>query len=142
MPKSGQKTPDLERRSDCPLNIALEVFGDSWTLLIIRDLLFKQYSTFKDFQQSREGIASNILADRLRKLVQGGFIEAERSDEDRRVVHYRPTPKGLDLAPVLISMMAWTDKHEKHCVPKKQMRRMIHHSEAVIAEIVEQFEGV
>ncbi|MEZ6105853.1 MAG: helix-turn-helix domain-containing protein [Pirellulaceae bacterium] len=100
-------------RSACPVNIALEILGDRWTLLILRDVLLFQRSTFKDFQESPEKIASNILADRLKKLQQHGILESHRSESDARVIAYRPTTKGLDLLPVLIELILWTDRYEE-----------------------------
>ena len=106
----------------------------------MRDLIFKGYSTFKEFQESKERVASNILASRLKKLMGEGLIQSDRSEEDRRVIHYRPTRKGLDLVPVMIAMMTWTDKHEAHVVPRDQMTRMVNESDVVAAEFVAQFE--
>ena len=140
MPNPQEPPINPSRRSGCPLNIALEIFGDRWSLLIMRDLIFKGLSTFKDFQQSREGVASNILTSRLRKLAEEGLIKAERSGTDRRVVHYSPTRKGLDLTPVMIAMMTWTEKYEAHIAPRKTKQRMNHDSDAMIAEIIGQFE--
>ena len=89
------------RKSDCPVHFALEVFGDAWTLLIIRDLMFKGRTTYNEFLESGEGIASNILADRLRKLESAGVVEKRRDPSDARRFIYRLSAKGIDLAPVL-----------------------------------------
>src|SRR6185312_5989495 len=93
--------PKSRRRSGCPVSIALEKFGDRWSLLIIRDLMVRGFQTFKEFQGSGEGIATNILADRLRKLEAAEIITAEQAETDGRRVNYRLTEKGIDLAPVL-----------------------------------------
>lgn len=129
------KSSQPARRSRCPLNIALEVFGDRWTLLILRDLLFKQFSTFRQFQDSGEGIATNILADRLKKLVDQGIIDSARSSSDARVISYRPTEKGLDLLPVIIEMIVWADRYEDTAAPPHMVRRLTHDREGLIAEI-------
>src|ERR1700691_4435 len=92
------RKPKSERRSGCPVSISLEIFGDRWSLLIIRDLMVRGYRTFKEFQGSGEGIATNILADRLRKLKANGIITAEPEQSDGRRVNYRLTEKGIDLA--------------------------------------------
>ena len=140
MRKSKSQTGKArKRRSKCPLNIALEVFGDSWTLLVMRDILFKGFGTFKEFSSSNEGMATNILADRLKKMTVNGLITASRSNEDRRVMHYRPTPKGLDLAPVMLAMMLWTDKHEDHVVPAEKIARMAEDGDKFLAEALAQF---
>lgn len=117
-------TPDCVRRSGCPLSIALETFGDKWTLLILRDLLFKQATTFKEFQSSDEQIASNILADRLARLTTAGIISSARSPDDSRVILYRPTSKGLDLLPVLVEVILWSARYEQTAAPAKLLQRM------------------
>jgi DNA-binding HxlR family transcriptional regulator len=76
------------------------MLGDRWSLLIVRDLMVRGYRSFKDFQGSTEGIATNILADRLRKLETAGIIAAEAEQADGRRVNYRLTEKGIDLAPL------------------------------------------
>src|SRR6266480_8077898 len=76
------KEPEPKRRSGCPVSISLELFGDRWSLLIIRDLMVRGLRTFREFQESGEGIATNILADRLRKLEAAGIITAEAEETD------------------------------------------------------------
>src|SRR5207302_4469385 len=87
--------PESKRRSGCPVSISLELFGDRWSLLIIRDLMVRGFRTFKQFQKSGEGISTNILADRLRKLEARGIITAEAEETDARSVNYRLTEKGI-----------------------------------------------
>ena len=126
-------------RSSCPLNIATEVFGDRWSLLILRDLIFKRLSTYKEFQESDEGIATNILANRLKYLQEQRIIARERSPDDARVICYRPTMKGLDLLPLMIEMILWADQYEDTAAPAKIIRCLKHDREAFIAEIRKQF---
>ena len=126
-------------RSGCPLNVALEIFGDRWTLLILRDLMFKRFSTFRQFQESGEGIATNILSDRLKKLQDQGIIAGRRSTSDARVIEYRPTAKGLDLLPVLIEMIVWAARYEQTAAPVKILRRMTNDREVMVREIRERF---
>lgn len=95
------------RRSGCPVSISLDIFGDRWSLLIIRDLMVRGYRTFKEFQESGEGIATNILSDRLQKMEAAEIITAEGDTADRRKVNYRLTEKGIDLAPVLLELLVW-----------------------------------
>lgn len=85
---------------------------------VLRDLLLKQLTTFRDFQQSGEGIASNILSDQLKKLIAAGIIWSEQSADDARVLNYRPTAKGLDLLPVIIEMIIWADRFEETAAPQ------------------------
>ena len=101
------------RRSGCPVSISLERFGDRWSLLVIRDLMVRGLRTFKDFQNSGEGIATNILADRLKRLEGVGIITAEVEQSDGRRVNYRLTEKGIDLAPVLLELLIWGARHEE-----------------------------
>ena len=109
MPK---KKPGAKRRSGCPLNASVEMLGDRWSLLIIRDMMLRGSRTYKEFMDSYEGIATNILADRLRKLEAHGIITTERDPLDGRKMTYLLTAKGIDLAPVLTEMVLWAASHE------------------------------
>lgn len=101
-----------QRRSTCPINASLELLGDRWSLLIVRDLIFAGLRTYKDFLSGEEGIATNILADRLASLEAAELITSERDPEDGRKVVYRLTAKGFDLAPALLELGRWAVKHE------------------------------
>jgi DNA-binding HxlR family transcriptional regulator len=129
------RRPNSDRRSGCPVSISLELFGDRWSLLIIRDLMVRGYRTFKEFQQSGEGIATNILADRLRKLEAAQIITAEAEDGDRRRVSYRLTEKGIDLAPVVLDLLIWGARHEETGAPCGVIEQMENNREAVLAEV-------
>jgi DNA-binding HxlR family transcriptional regulator len=100
------------RRSECPLNASVEMLGDRWSLLIIRDMMLRGFRTYKEFMECYEGIATNILADRLRKLVAYGIITSEPDPSDGRKLIYLLTAKGIDLAPVLTEMVLWAAAHE------------------------------
>lgn len=102
-----------ERRSGCPLNASVEILGDRWSLLIIRDMMLRGFQSYKEFLSSYEKIATNILADRLRSLEAHGIITTQRDTEDARKIIYRLTAKGIDLAPVLTEMVLWAAGHEK-----------------------------
>jgi DNA-binding HxlR family transcriptional regulator len=99
-------------RSGCPLNASVEILGDRWSLLIIRDMMLRGFRSYKQFLESYEGIATNILADRLRKLIAHGIITIERDPSDGRKTIYSLTAKGKDLAPVLTEMVLWAAAHE------------------------------
>jgi DNA-binding HxlR family transcriptional regulator len=90
--------------------------------------------TFKEFQESDEGISTNILADRLRKLEAAGIIGAEADERDGRRVNYRLTEKGIDLAPVLLEMLIWGARHEETGAPCALVEEMAKNREAVLAE--------
>jgi DNA-binding HxlR family transcriptional regulator len=102
----------VKRRSECPLNASVEMLGDRWSLLIIRDMMLRGFRSYKEFMECYEGIATNILADRLRKLVAYGIITAEPDPADGRKLIYDLTRKGIDLAPVLTEMVLWAAGHE------------------------------
>ena len=106
------KKPALDRRSGCPLNASVEMLGDRWSLLIIRDMMVRGYRTFKEFLSSEEHIATNILADRLRRLESYGIITTKPDPSDGRKLHYVLTAKGMDLAPILTEMVLWAAAHE------------------------------
>jgi DNA-binding HxlR family transcriptional regulator len=125
----------LARRSGCPVSIALELFGDSWSLLIVRDLMFKGFRTFNEFLKAGEGIASNILADRLTRLESAGILTKSVTPDDARSFHYRLTEKGIDLAPVLIEIVLWSDRYEETDAPRPVIRAMRSHREQVIEDI-------
>jgi DNA-binding HxlR family transcriptional regulator len=108
-----KKKRPVKRRSLCPLNASVEILGDRWSLLIIRDMMLREARTYKEFLECDEGIATNILADRLRKLVAYGIISAEPDPSDGRKVVYLLTTKGIDLAPVLTEMVLWAASHEE-----------------------------
>jgi len=110
------------------------MLGDRWSLLIVRDLMVRGYRTFKDFQKSGEGIASNILAERLRRLETNGIISAEIEKSDARRINYRLTEKGIDLAPVLLELLIWAARHEETGAPCGVMVEMAKNREAVLAE--------
>ncbi|MFZ0320296.1 MAG: helix-turn-helix domain-containing protein [Candidatus Sulfotelmatobacter sp.] len=102
-----------KRRSGCPLNASIEMLGDRWSLLIIRDMMLRGFHSYKQFMDCYEGIATNILANRLRKLINYGIITATPDPSDGRKVTYQLTRKGIDLAPVLTEMVLWAAAHEE-----------------------------
>jgi len=125
----------LPRRSSCPINVSLEIFGDRWSLLIIRDLMLRSYRTYKEFLSSDEGIATNILAERLQRLEAAGIITTSRDAEDRRKVVYRLTEKGIDLAPILVELVLWSAQHEETGAPPASIRKMRAKREEFLAGI-------
>ena len=100
-----------KKRSECPLSCALDIFGDKWSLLIIRDLMFDNKCTYNDFLKSQEGIATNILASRLKELEENGIIEKSAHPDSKAKNLYRLTSKGIDLLPILIEVYIWSDKY-------------------------------
>jgi DNA-binding HxlR family transcriptional regulator len=128
-------TPKSKQRSGCPVSISLDILGDRWSLLIIRDLMVRGYRTFKEFRESGEGIATNILANRLRRLERAGIIITEADELDRRKVNYRLTEKGIDLAPVLLELLVWGARHEDAGLPCSFIEEMAQNRDQVLAEV-------
>ena len=102
----------MKLRSNCPLNIFLDLVGDKWSLLIIRDI-FMGANTYSQFLRSPEKIASNLLVDRLKKLQSYGILNIIADKQDSKIKHYYLTEKGIDLYPILAEMMNWTQKYIK-----------------------------
>ncbi|WP_269235537.1 winged helix-turn-helix transcriptional regulator [Flavobacterium flavigenum] len=100
-----------KKRSECPLSRSLDIFGDKWSLLIIRDLLFYKKGTYNDFLKSEEGIATNILASRLKALEENGIIEKSAHPESKAKNLYRLSNKGIDLLPMIMEIYIWSDKY-------------------------------
>jgi len=106
-------------RSHCSVNYGLEIFGDKWSLLIVRDIVFAGKKTYGEFLKSEEGVATNILASRLAFLEEQGILSKAPSSADRRKDLYTLTEKGLDLIPILLDIVVWSAKHD----PKSNARR-------------------
>jgi DNA-binding HxlR family transcriptional regulator len=103
----------IKRKSDCPINFALEIFGDRWTFLIIRDLMFKGKHYYGEFLMSEEGIATNILSDRLSLLEGNGIIWRASNPSHKQKIKYSLTQKGIDLVPLLVEFIMWSAKYDK-----------------------------
>lgn len=101
----------VEHRSYCPINLSLEVFGDRWSLLIVRDMMFAGKRHFREFLGSEEGISSNILADRLKKLLEEGMITKSPDPTHKQKAVYSLTEKAIDLVPVFVYLGTWGSKH-------------------------------
>lgn len=100
-----------DRRSGCPINLSLEVFGDGWTLLVLRDMMFGGKRHFRELMRSEEGISSNILADRLRRLLGEGMVTKADDPTHRQKAVYSLTEKAIELVPVLAHLGAWGSRH-------------------------------
>lgn len=107
-----------EFRSNCPVSCALDLVGDKWTLVIMRDMLMFGKETFKDFSESGEGIATNILSSRLKMLEEKKVITKHKSKVNKRVNIYRLTEKGIALLPVIIELVQWSRNNVLEFQPK------------------------
>jgi DNA-binding HxlR family transcriptional regulator len=102
---------EQEHRSGCPINLSLEVFGDRWTLLVLRDMVFGGKRHFRELMRSEEGIASNILSDRLKRLLEEGMVTKADDPTHRQKNIYSLTEKAIDLVPVFAALGAWGSRH-------------------------------
>lgn len=100
-----------KRRSDCPISSSLDIWGDKWSLLIVRDLMFSKQCTYGDFLKSDEKIATNILATRLQMLEENGIIVKLDHPDSKAKVLYKLTQKGVDLLPLMTEINLWADKY-------------------------------
>lgn len=100
-----------KKRSDCPISCSLEIWGDKWSLLIIRDLMIKRECTYGELQKADEKIASNILAARLQHLLENGIIDKKNHPDNKLKVIYFLTEKGIDLIPLIVEINLWGDKY-------------------------------
>ncbi len=129
--------PAKDHRSLCPINLVLEVVGDNWSLLIVRDLMFRGHSSYQAFLRSEEGIATNILADRLLRLEQNGLISKAQDPADARKFIYALTEKGADLAPLLVEMTLFSNRHAARIdMPKEVVADMQRNKSAFTARMI------
>jgi DNA-binding HxlR family transcriptional regulator len=122
----------IEYRSDCPISTALDIFGDKWSLLIVRDMMFKGMNTYGEFLNGGEKIATNILADRLMMLEAGGIIIKQKHPESKAKILYTLTPKGIDLIPSLVEIIAWSEKYHDVHPHAKEFAKTLKKDKAVV----------
>lgn len=111
MQNAREKTMKSKFRSNCPISSALDIIGDKWSLLIIRDLMFTSKKTYGDFCNSDEGIATNILSSRLSKLEESGIIRKGKLEGNKKTNIYSLTQKGMELLPILLEIAQWSDSN-------------------------------
>ncbi|MEJ1239329.1 helix-turn-helix domain-containing protein [Chryseolinea sp. T2] len=118
-------------RSDCPISCTLDVIGDKWSLLIIRDVMLRGKMSYSEFLNSEEKIATNILVARLAMLEEEGILAREVSPGNKSKYIYRLTQKGADLMPVIIELMDWGAKYNRNC-PRKELGQKIKKDKAAV----------
>jgi DNA-binding HxlR family transcriptional regulator len=121
--KNPGKVVGVQGRSPCPVACSLDLLGDKWTLLVVRDLLLGK-TTYTEFQKSPEGIPTNILAERLKRLQTAGILEKSQYQERPVRYAYHLTAKGGDLRPVLSALIDWGNKHIPGTVTREQIAAM------------------
>jgi DNA-binding HxlR family transcriptional regulator len=121
------------RRSRCPIAASLDLLGDRWTLLVLRDMVFRGHRYFQQFAASPEGIATNTLAERLDRLEEAGVIRKERDPDDGRRNRYVLTEEGLAAIPLLIDLIVWGAKLDPGIdYPERRLAWMANEREDVI----------
>ena len=115
----------IKKRSDCPISSSLDIWGDKWSLLIIRDLMFAKECTYGDFLKAEEKIATNILASRLQALEENNIIEKLEHPDSKAKVLYKLTKKGIDLLPVMIEINLWAEKYFPIPADRKAMLKEV-----------------
>jgi DNA-binding HxlR family transcriptional regulator len=128
-------------RSDCPISLALETFGDRWSLLILRDLLLRGRKHYQELLNAEEGISTNLLADRLAHLAKLGIISKTTDRENKKQYIYAPTKKGLDLLPILLELYRWSLRYDSRVDKTKPIaRRLEKDTEGLLREFRARFE--
>ena len=116
---------DRKKRSDCPVSCSLDIWGDKWSLLIVRDLMFSKQCTYGDFMKSDEKIATNILASRLQTLEENEIISKSVHPDSKAKVLYKLTQKGIDLLPLMIEINLWAEKYYDVPADRKAMLKEV-----------------
>ena len=128
----------MEVRSHCPINYTLEHFGDKWSFLIIRDLMFKGKRHYNEFLEAGEKVSTSVLGDRLRKLEEMGIISKGQDTVKKSRIRYSLTQKGIELLPILIEMIIWGSVNDALTEsPKEFMDQATENKELLIARIRE-----
>ena len=126
----------MEQRSSCPISSSLDLLGDRWTLLVVRDLALKGRHTFSELQDGGEGIATNILTDRLGRLEAQGLVHKQRMAEDRRRFLYTLTESGRALMPVLLELIVWGAEHGETDAPASFVRAVKRDRDGMVATLL------
>jgi len=132
---------EIEKRSNCPISYTLDFFGDKWTFLVMRDLAFKGKCFYKEFLEAGEGIATNILSDRLKRLEDQGIVKSEVFEALRTKKKYTLTAKGKALIPILVEIIVWGATYDAETDAGPEfVERAKNDREALIAEILAELE--
>lgn len=133
---------NFRKRSDCPISLVLDTIGDKWSLLVLRDLIVRRKKYYRDFLNSEEGIATNILADRLASLEKHRLISKTEDPDNKKQIIYSPTKKALDLLPVMFEMARWGVKYRPGAdLTNPFLKRIRNNERGVIREILSRFGG-
>lgn len=126
---------ETQARPACPVTFALEIFGDRWTLLVLRDVILEARHRYKDLLIANPGLATNVLADRLKRLERRGFLNKRRDPLDARQYVYKPTETAIALIPMLVEMIVWSAKQGAGGVPATFLDRFETDRDGLVAEL-------
>ncbi len=132
----------IDKRSDCPISRALDIFGDKWTLLIMRDLAFRGFQFYNEFLDSGEGIATNVLSDRLKMLEEKGIIISKKYEKLKTRKQYGLTQMGIDTVPFILEMLVWGVSFDDSTkVVPEFYERFINDKENLLKEVISSLEN-
>ncbi|KDM91796.1 winged helix-turn-helix transcriptional regulator [Photobacterium galatheae] len=132
----------MTRRSNCPISNVLDIVGDKWSLLILRDLMFFGKRSYSELQHSEEKVATNILSNRLERLEKDGLITKRTDENDKRKKLYALTQAGKDMLPILLEMIMWSSKYDPNTnAPKQLIERAKHDRETLINDLLARIES-
>lgn len=135
--QNRSKNMKKEFRSLCPIASTLDILGDKWSLILIRDMLVREKKTFKEFASSEEGIATGILASRLKLLESFGLVTKRKLPDNKKENIYLLTEKGIDLAPIIIEVTLWGDKYMREYNPKLKAHEELKSDKIAIIKTVQ-----
>ncbi|NIJ55208.1 winged helix-turn-helix transcriptional regulator [Dyadobacter arcticus] len=124
-----------ERRSTCPINYSVEIFGDKWMLLLLRDIMFNGKNSFLEFRASDEKISSAVLTEKLNLLLNEGIVSKVTSPKNASKFLYLITDKGIELVPVMVEILYWGSRYNPHGGPKTWLDRIKQNKKKAIAEL-------
>ncbi|MGF1533616.1 MAG: winged helix-turn-helix transcriptional regulator [Bernardetiaceae bacterium] len=128
-------------RCDCPFTSALDVLGDKWILVIVKQMLVEGKETFKDFIESDEAIATNILSTKLKLLEEAGIVRKTKRPNNKKINRYILTEKGLALVPILVELALWSDQHLRDLHPSivdTEKMKLLRNDKATFAQVLEE----
>jgi DNA-binding HxlR family transcriptional regulator len=125
----------MEQRSACPINYSLEIFGDKWTFLILRDIMFNEKYSFLEFRASEEKISSAVLTEKLNLLIREGIVFKKTSPQNASKFLYLLTDKGIDLAPIIIDFLEWGSRYSSYDGPLIWLERIKRNKKKAIADL-------
>lgn len=124
---------NISKRSDCPISYSLDILGDKWIMLVLRDIALNNKHFYKDFLNAGEGIATNVLSDRLKILESNGIIKSKPYELKKSMKYYSLSEKGIDLIPILIELWTWAAKHDPNSViEEKELKSKIDSKQEIL----------